>query len=82
MRHKWGEPDWFMDKVFSQCKVCGGFRIRKRVAHVDYGNGDNFHWDGVGSTRKGWRYDEDTPRSCPGEPIDFDALHEKEVDGG
>lgn len=68
MRHKWGEPDTFMDCVYSQCEVCGGMRYRERVAGLDYINAGSFHLDMTGHTTRGWKREEDTPRSCPGAP--------------
>lgn len=65
MRHQWDEEWGFMDKIYTTCAVCGGVRVRNRVAGLDSINTGTISIDTTGSTRKGWRY-EGTPRSCPG----------------
>lgn len=72
MRHQWDEGDMYMGLIYSTCAVCGGVRVRDRVAGQDYINTGTESIDMTGSTRKGWRY-EGTPRSCPGNQEANDA---------
>jgi hypothetical protein len=67
MQHSWDEGEMLLGEIYSQCTVCGGWRSRSRVANVDFFNGRSLHIDATGKTRKGWKYDKSTPRSCPGQ---------------
>lgn len=83
MRHQWDEGDTLLGTIVSECKVCGGFRTRSRYPGVDFASGNGFHMDMVGKSRKGWKYDDGTPRSCPGEKIDWEAYwNAQEEQGG
>jgi hypothetical protein len=80
MRHRWILEDAFWGQVIHRCTRCNGFRVAdddysgcgklvnaegQVVGHID---GPPMH------NRLKWRYDWGTPRSCPGTPIDFDAI--------
>lgn len=66
-KHKWDDEWGFLDKIYSTCAVCGGTRVRNRVAGVDFVNLGGMSVDTVGKVNKGWHYENGTPRSCPGE---------------
>lgn len=75
MRHKWGETDCLLGTCVSECSVCGGWRYRKDDRSgtgviVNAKNRIIARYHGAPVTRKGWRYDQDTPRSCPGKRME------------
>lgn len=67
MKHKWDEEWGFLDKVYSTCAVCGGTRVRNRVAGIDYIGSPAMWIDRAeAASSKNWRNEKGTPRSCPG----------------
>jgi hypothetical protein len=66
MRHKWDAGEMLYGEIVSTCTVCGGVRVRKRKAGLDYINAGLIGLDFTGRTNRGWQL-QDTQRSCPGE---------------
>jgi hypothetical protein len=86
MRHRWKFEDAFWGDVIYRCSVCNGYRVAKDDYSgcgklIDQTGKVVGHIDGPPVTRNlKWHYDGGTPRSCPGTPIDFDALARAELE--
>lgn len=71
MRHQWDDGEWFIDRIYSTCCVCGEMRWRDRT-DADSINTGLRSIDVVSSGADEWRY-EGTPQDCPGDKEWIDA---------